>query len=237
MNAPLENAENSPRSPRVPPLPRVDLYGAIHRGLRLGHTKLLSRLGTTSYTDRASVERVLDELEAFLDLAAQHLAAEERHYHPALEARRPHSADALNEQHAEHVRSFAELRALAAKLSVAPPETAPSVGRALYLRYASFVADDLAHMAEEELVTLPLLHELYTDTELAAIQVALVAGIPLAEKMEFFRLMLPASNHEQRVAQLAGLKASMPPPAFDTLAGALPEILPENDVRALLAAI
>jgi hypothetical protein len=92
---------------RVPALPRVDLYGGVHRGLRLGHTKLLTLLGTTSYTDRPSAERALDELEAFLDLAGLHLAIEERHYHPALEARMPQGAVVLDEQHRAHQRSFA----------------------------------------------------------------------------------------------------------------------------------
>jgi len=230
------DTEVSPPS-RVPALPRVDLYGGVHRGLRLGHTKLLTRLGTTSYNDRASVERALDELEAFLDLASLHLAIEERHYHPALEARSPHGSELLHNQHREHERSFAELRRLAAKLSAATAETAPVIGRALYLRYASFVADDLAHMAEEELVILPLFHALYSDEELAAIQGKLVSEIPPREKLEFFRLMLPASNHEQRVVQLSGLKRSLPEPAFQAMVRALHEVMPENDVRALLAAI
>jgi len=222
---------------RVPALPRVDLYGSVHRGLRLGHTKLLTRLGTTSYSDRASVEHALDELEAFLDLGALHLAVEERHYHKALEARLPQGAAVLDEQHGSHRRSFAELRKLAAKLSAATADTAPVLGRALYLRYASFVAEDLEHMAEEELVILPLLHALYTDEELAAIQTKLVSEIPPREKLEFLRLMLPASNHEQRVLQLAGLKQSLPEPVFESMVRALYEVMPENDVTALLAAI
>jgi hypothetical protein len=207
----------------------------VHRGLRLGHTKLLTLLGNTSYTDRRAVERALDELEAFLDLAALHLAAEERYYHPALEARRPQGSAGLEEQHREHERSFGELRTLAAKLSCATAETAPVVGRALYLRYASFVADDLAHMAEEELVILPLLHALYSDRELAALQTELVAAIPPREKLEFFRLMVPASNHEQRLVQLSGLQANLPPPAFQGMLDALREVLPEGEVHALLA--
>jgi hemerythrin-like domain-containing protein len=231
------NALDVAPSSRVPALPRVDLYGGVHRGLRLGHTKLLTLLGTTSYTDRTSVERALDELEAFLDLAGLHLAIEERHYHPALEARLKQGAAVLDDQHRAHQRSFAELRKLAAKLSAATTETAPVLGRALYLRYASFVADDLAHMAEEELVILPLFHALYTDDELTAIQTKLVSEIPPREKLEFFRLMLPASNHEQRVIQLAGLKKSLPEPVFQSMVRALYEVLPENDVTTLLAAI
>jgi hypothetical protein len=229
--------EASPHSHRVPPLPRIDLYGGVHRGLRLGHTRLLARLGSTSYTDRAAVESTLDELEAFLELAELHLGAEERHYHPALERRRPHAAARLDEQHRGHEHAFAELRALTAKLSAATRDGAPAVGRALYLRYSSFMAEDLAHMAEEELVTLPFFHALYTDAELVEIQSALVADIPPPERVAFLCLMVPASNHEDRVALLGGLKAQLPPPAFAGLVEALRTALPEPELARAVAAI
>jgi hypothetical protein len=229
--------ETSPHSYRVPPLPRIDLYGGAHRGLRLGHTRLLARLGSTSYTERAAVESTLDELEAFLELAELHLRAEERHYHPALERRRPHAAARLDEQHRGHEHAFIELRALAAKLSAATRDGAPAVGRALYLRYSSFMAEDLAHMAEEELVTLPLFHALYGDAELVEIQSALVADIPPPERVAFLCLMVPASNHEDRVALLGGLKAQLPPPAFAGLVAALRPALPEPELERVVAAI
>jgi hypothetical protein len=234
---PVPSEFEAPHSRRVPPLPRVDLYGAVHRGLRLAHTKLLVQLGTTSYGDRAAVEATLDELEGFLELAELHLRAEERHYHPALEARRPQAAARLEEQHRNHAQAFAELRGLAAKLSAATRESVNAVGRALYLRYTSFMGEDLAHMAEEELVSLPLFHELYGDAELVAIQERLVAEIPPEERLAFMRLMIPASNHEERLAQLGGLKAAVPPPAFAALLDALQPTLPEGDFARLRAAL
>lgn len=226
-----------PATARVPSLPRVDLYGGVHRGLRFAHGKVLALLATTSYADRSSVEGALDELERQLDLAALHLALEERHYHPALEARRPGASARLGEQHRSHEQSLAELRSLAAKLSVARPAAAPAVGRALYLRYASFVAEDLAHMAEEELVTLPLFHELYTDPELETLQATLVASIPAKERNEFFELMISSSNHETRVALLRRLQRELPAPAFAALTDPLWSTLSEAEHAALRAAL
>ena len=222
---------------RVPPLPRVNLYGVVHRGLRLAHARLLTRLGATSYADRASVELTLDELEAMLDLSAFHLEAEERHLHPALEARRANSSNRITTEHAAHERTFAELRTLAAKLSAARADAAPAVGRALYLRYASFVSDDLAHMAEEELVIEALFHALYTDAELLELRNALVNAIPQREKLEFLRLMVPASNHEDRVALISDLKRQLPEPAFQGITAALRGPLSDADHARLMAAL
>ena len=186
---------------------------------------------------RRSVEVALDELERQLDLAALHLVLEERHYHPALETRKPGTSARLAEQHRSHEQALAELRSLAAKLSVARPAAAPAVGRALYLRDASFVADDLAHMAEEELVTLPLFHELYTDEELEALQATLVASIPPQERSELFELIVSSSNHETRVALLRRLRGELPAPAFATLTDSLWSLLPEGEYARLRAAL
>jgi hypothetical protein len=226
-----------PPTTRVPPLPRVDLYGPIHRGLRLAHGKMLALLATTAYAERTSSEATLDELETQLDLAALHLALEDRHYHPALEARRPHASERLDEQHRSHAQALAELRALAAKLSASRPESAPAVGRALYLRYASFVAEDLAHMAEEELVTLPLFHELYTDRELETLQTALIESTPPRERGECFRLIIAASDHETRVELLARVRSELPAPAFAALRDSLRGPLSAADYARLLNAL
>jgi hypothetical protein len=226
-----------PQTARVPALPRVDLYGGVHRGLRYAHGKILARLAAISFADRASVELALDELEGILDLAAHHLAAEETHYHPALEARKPDASERLSEQHRSHEQSFAELRALAARLSAAAPDTAAAVGRALYLRYASFVAEDLAHMAEEELVALPLFHALYTEYELNELQATLVRDIPPRERSEFFRLIILASNHETRVTMLTRARAEMPAPGFAAFAESLRGELSDAEHGRLLAAL
>jgi hypothetical protein len=226
-----------PRSSRVPALPRVDLYGGVHRGLRYAHGKVLALLATLNYGERASVERTLDELEAVLELGAEHLALEERHYHPALEARKPEASARLAEQHRGHTEAFAELAELAARLSVASPDAAPALGRALYLRYASFVAEDLAHMAEEELVTLPLFHLLYSEEELDALQTELVRSIPPRARSDFFRLIILASSHPTRVTMLTRVRAELPAPAFSAMTESLRGDLAERDYLELMAAL
>lgn len=233
----VEFEREAPRTSRIPALPRVDLYGGVHRGLRFAHGRVLARLATISYADRASVEAALDELEQTLDLGTTHLELEERYYHPALRAREPAGSVRLDEQHRAHEESFAELRALAARLSAASPEAAPAVGRALYLRYASFVAEDLAHMAEEELVTLPLFHALFTDDELNALQAKLVQSIEPRERAEFFRLIVLASSHEIRVALLTRLRAELPQAAFGALRDSLRGALSDAEYARILAAL
>src|SRR5262249_18415552 len=98
-------------------------------------------------------------------------------------------------------------------------------------------ADDLTHMAEEELVIEPLFHALYTDSELEELRSALVNAVPQREKLEFLRLMVPASNHEERVALLAGLKSQLPEPAFQGITATLRGPLGDGDYARLMAAL
>ncbi len=92
-------------------------------------------------------------------------------------------------------------------------------------------------MDEEELVTLPLFHELYADQELAALQTALVASIPPKERGELFELMVLSSNHEARVALLRRLKSELPAPTFAKLTDSLWSILSEAERDRLHAAL
>ena len=67
---------------------RWDIYGPIHKGLRLAHGELLRRMGRADFD--AGVEAgLLADLRTHLELASKHLAHEEGVIHPALEARTP----------------------------------------------------------------------------------------------------------------------------------------------------
>lgn len=63
---------------------RWDLYGPIHKGLRFAHAEMLTRLGRADF---AAPDATLEALRFHLNLCRKHLAHEERHIHPALEAR------------------------------------------------------------------------------------------------------------------------------------------------------
>lgn len=198
-------------------LPVVDLYGPVHKGIRWALSGLLVRMGTTSFTERAETEAVLSELGSLLSLCIKHLEHEQAHLHPAIEARRPGATSDLSVEHEEHERSVADLRALAAALAAAPESARPALGRSLYLTFAYFVAETLAHMCNEEENAQRLLEELYTVDELHALHGELLASIRPGEMLAWLRIMLPSVTREQRAGMLAGAKASMPPEAFEAI--------------------
>ena len=127
---------------------RWDIYGPIHKGLRMAHGQMLTRLGSADFS--ADQTELLADLGEHLRLCAQHLKHEEQFFHTALEARAPGAAAMLEEQHEGHRTRFAELAAPSpSSLGRASAERV-DCGRSLYLQFSRAVGEDMEHMAEED---------------------------------------------------------------------------------------
>jgi hypothetical protein len=209
---------------------RHDLYGPIHKGLRFALSGLLADLGATDFADETAARAIAARLRVQMKLSADHLRHEEEHVHGALEARAPGATKRLEHAHREHDEAFATIGTLLEALERGPEPLRPRVGRELYLRFSEFVADDFAHMAEEERVTQPLLHSLFTDAELIAIEGAIVASIPPAEMMLNLRVMLPAASRPERAAFLGFMRAGAPAEVFAAVLehAARPALTPDD---------
>ncbi|MEW5687124.1 MAG: hypothetical protein AB1942_19560 [Pseudomonadota bacterium] len=208
---------------------RWDIYGPIHKGLRLAHAELLRRLGRADF--EAGVQAtLLADLRAHLELAAKHLAHEESVIHPALEARAPGAATRLDSDHAHHQARFAMLESAIRAVEHAGAADRPALGRALYLAFTAFVAEDLEHMAREETETWPLLCGLFDDEQIAALEMTIISSLSEADNIAFMRLMLPAMNPVERTALLSAMKSGAPPEAYAAVIdlAARPALPPED---------
>lgn len=194
---------------------RWDIYGPVHKGLRLGHVDLLTRLGRAAFDgDEATL---IADLKAHLITGRSHLLHEEQFIHPALEARVAGSCATLEAQHQHHRDRFASLDVAIAALEAAGPAERPVLGRALYLEFSAFVAEDLEHMRQEETITWPQLCAHFSDEELAGIEMSIIGSLTPEENIAIMRLMLPAMNRPERNALLGGMKAGAPPEAYDAV--------------------
>jgi hypothetical protein len=216
-------------------MPAYDLYGPVHKGLRWSLASLITRLGTCPWNDPQSVQMALDDLEGVLYVCERHAAHEDRSVHVALEARRAGSTTSLGGAHERLETMIGELRALAAAFSSAPSSAQPGLWRTLYLRYAAFAGENLAHMSEEELVVQPLLEALYSLPELMQIHRELLSGIGPEEQAANMRVMVLGATPDERVTLLSRVKAVVPPPAFGALLNSLRGSLGAADFAALAA--
>jgi len=217
---------------------RHDIYGPIHKGIRLALSDLLVRLGNTDFADETAARELLGAVRRQLILSAGHLHHEEVEIHGALEARAPGATLTLQADHDHHRRAFETLEAAIDAVEAAPPTERAAPARQLYLAFSQFAAADLAHMAEEELVVLPLLHRLFDDAELIAMEARIVGAISPEKTIEYLKLMIPAMNPAERAGFLAFVRAGAPPEVFDAILGfAARPTLPPEEYKALEVAL
>jgi hypothetical protein len=213
---------------------RHDIYGPIHKGIRLALSNLVVRIGSTDFADAEATRDSIAALRRQMALSASHLAHEEEHIHTALEARAEGATLTLLADHDHHRRAFDGIEAMMQAIEAAPAEARATLGRQLYLAFSQFVAADFAHMAEEEMVILPLLHRLFSDEELIAIEGAIVAALPPEKMMVYLQLAIPAMNGPERVGFLAFVRGGAPAGAFEAILNfAVRPTLTPDDYRAV----
>lgn len=227
------NATAVPSRRRSMYVPKVDLYGPIHKALFWALSRALGNVGRASPSNAAEVGAVLAEVEQALWLVEGHIAHEDRFIHPAIEERRPGATQKLVREHADHANAMHGIRVLLGAIRSGSPETRPALFRALYLRFAEMTAETIDHMREEEEIMQPLLEELYAPAELHAIHDRLVASIPPDDMLVYLRVMLPANDVDFRVGMLSAAMAAMPAAAFAGMFAAATVHLAEEEIGAL----
>ncbi|HKP57050.1 MAG TPA: hemerythrin domain-containing protein [Polyangiales bacterium] len=214
-------------------LPQVDVYGAVHKGIRYALLDLLRRMGTVAPSDTSNLDMLFDDLDGAFYLCATHAEQEERYVHRAIEAASPGALTALDAAHAGLGELLEALRAAMADLGGAPAEHKPGLYRRFYLQYSSFVAQCLEHMSQEELGVQALLERLFTTEQIHAIQSSMLASIGPEELKVFLRVMVPAATPIERVSLLAPPKATLPREAFEAIMLTVRRCLNADELRDL----
>lgn len=190
--------------------PRFDMYGTIHKALRLFMADTLKRLGAVDTGHASELAPVLDQTESLLGLMASHVKHENGFVHAAIEARRPGGSATIADDHEEHLATIDQLRDEVAGLRAAAADERSILAQRLYRHLALFVADNLQHMAVEETSHNALLWALYRDDELVAIHDRLVASIEPGEMMLALTWIARAVSPQELIGMLADMQAKAP---------------------------
>ena len=211
-----------------------DFYFRIHKALRLSLSRLLVRLGNADPDDDAVMCALFEDLRAQLVLSASHLRHEDEVIHTALAEVAPDVVAELEAAHAHHHASFELIAQLGLEVRLEPVGARDGAMRNLYLAFSRVVAEDFAHMAEEELHVLPLLQALFSDAELIAMEEAIIASVGPEEMAQTARLMMAAQRPSERLAMARQARETLPTEVFDGLmANVLPAMDPADAERLL----
>ncbi len=196
---------------------RYDIYGAVHKGLRKAGCDLLGRLGTADFQNAEETGFLIGDLRNYLMLAASHVNRTRMStstWRSPTRASRPSRWTSSTTTTAPPSASWKNSIAAWEK---AGPLHKPACGRKLYLAFAAYIADDFAHMHEEEAVTGPLLWRNFTYNEILGIEMRIIASLPPEKSMAFMRIMIPAINPVERAALLGAMKKDAPPAIFQAV--------------------
>lgn len=207
---------------------RVDLYGAIHKALRMMMCDTLVALGRLDTDDAQAVVRCSQRVFELLEACHGHLSHENRFVHSAMQARAAGSSDAIAHEHGEHEKAIVQLSRMAGALVKADAGQRAPLAAVLYRALSLFVADNLVHMVQEETTHNPVLWAHYSDEELVALEQELVASIPPPEMMATLRWMVPACSPAERAQMLCGMQAQAPQQVFEAV---LDTVRPHLDDR------
>jgi len=207
---------------------RIDLYASIHKALRSFMADTLSAVGRIDVDDAGERSAVLAQLRSLLQLLEHHASIEDEFIHPAMQARRPGSADGAAAEHRRQAAALDELRRLAESVERAAGQRA-AAAQALYRQLSLFIAENLAHMHEEETVNNTVLWAEYADVELAAIHDRIVASIGEQEMAQVIRWMVPSLTPHERAGLFGTLQAKAPAEVFQRLLeAARPHLAPRD---------
>ena len=194
---------------------RYDIYRLIHKGIRSYLTETLLAIGRMDPHETAHRNGALNQLEQLLTFCMGHLQHENAFVHPAMDRVKPGCAESMYDHHQHHEAMIRDLRRAATELKIAEPTERDALAAELYRTLAVFVADNLAHMHEEETVNNAILWAGYRDEEIMAIEHALGSSLTPEENAQTMEWMLPAMNHQERCEFLAGMRQGAPREVFD----------------------
>jgi hypothetical protein len=216
---------------------RLNLYSGIHKALRAYMNDTVQRTSRIDAEDGEDLSGGLRQVRELLAFMRKHLQHEAKHVHPAMNARRPGSAQVTEGDHDHHDWAIDKLNALCDHVEQASGARRTAQLYHLQLQLSVFVGENLVHMNMEETENNAVLWACYTDEELEGIHYAIVSGIPPEEMQFTMRWMLPALNPQERAGMLLGMRAGMPPPVFEGFLAFACSLLDERDVRKLKAAL
>ncbi len=110
-------------------------------------------------------------------------------------------------------------------------------GAEFYLALSEYHGVYLEHTAEEERVTQPLLWKHFTDEELAGHRGKIMAKIPPQTLLIWFRFVIQAQSHHERVGLLAGFKKMAPASFFEEGMEVIKQVLTDREFTSLQQAL
>jgi hypothetical protein len=218
---------------------RMKTYDVPHKGLRNALSQLSLLAGKTNYTNSKEVEELYNLGVDVFKILTIHAADENEVTLAELEARCHGCSQHDMEDHGQIHLAQDKLERLLSEIYINSKTSADLTndGAEFYLSFSEFHGEYLEHTAEEERVTQPLLWQNFTDEELVSHRGKIMAKNPPETLLIWFRFVIPAQSHIERVGLLSGFKKMAPPSFFNEGMEVIKQVLPITEYNSLITAL
>jgi hemerythrin-like domain-containing protein len=181
-------------------------------------------IARTDFCDPVCVKDVKQNFEALAEMLKGHAQFENERLHALLKQKNvPATIYAhIEEDHVAQDQHLAEIETILQGISgLHDRERKIEEGYRLYLTYRKFVADNLAHLHEEETQILPELQRLYSDEELRQAEAPTYREMTPEQIVEMIEILFPHMNPHDRQALLTDIQ-TLEPEKFELIQMGIP---------------
>jgi hypothetical protein len=218
---------------------RIKPYDVPHKGLRNALSQLSLLAGKTNYSDQLEVGRLYKLGQDVFKILNIHAEDENTVTLTELETRCPGCSQHDFDDHEQLHAVQAKLEALLSNIynNSKSGQDASEDGAEFYLALSQFHGMYLEHTAEEERVTQPMLLKFFTDEELTQQRGKIMAKNPPQTLLIWFRFVIPAQSHNERVGLLTGFKKMAPLAFFQEGMEVIEQVLIKKEFEDLIQAL
>lgn len=176
--------------------------------------RLIAKTDFRNELDTLNAQSAFQELTEMLE---GHAHYENEKLHRLLDKKGSKVHQHAEDEHALQQQKITEIQSLFNQILEPSINERIALGYNLYLTYRKFVADNLAHLHEEETLILPELQRLYTDEELKRVEAETYNIMSSDEMIEMLRVLFPHMNSVDKEAFLSDIKECQPDKYADIL--------------------
>ena len=189
---------------------RYGTYRPIHKAMRHVLFGTSHEVGLADFGDDADVQDALGAVDRMIMFLHEHRENEDKYVHPPAEARIPGITAKFVEDHNEDIRLSDEVQGIAGQIRSASGAERVTLGIKLHERLNDYIGIYLGHLYREETTMQQALWEKFTDEELLAIDMEIIANLPPAVMGDFLPVLCSSYSAEEIAPVLGGIKANAP---------------------------
>ncbi|MCI0847384.1 MAG: hemerythrin domain-containing protein [Chloroflexi bacterium] len=189
---------------------RYATYRPIHKAIRHVLFDTSRKVGLADFGDDADVSETLEAVDQMISMLHDHRENEDKYVHPQAEARIPGITNKFVDDHKEDIRLSDEVQGIAGQVRGASGAERAALGVKLHERLNDYIGIYLGHLYREETTMQQALWDRFTDEELLAIDMEIVANVPPPMMAVYLPVMCSTYSAAEITPILAGIKANAP---------------------------